>query len=241
MVYIWTKTLHRMLFPSSCSLCRAPAPAGLELCADCHAELPWVSHCCTRCALPLPPEASPRLCKKCVSSPPAIDSCHALFDYRAPVDNWIQALKFAHDLAGARLLGELLAAKLVTDEQARTATLVPVPLHRKRLAQRGYNQSREILRVLSDKGFRLDPYCCRRHKRTDPQSDLPAGARVGNVRDAFFVSRVPEGGRVLLVDDVMTTGATLNELARTLKKAGAHWVGAWVIARTTCRRVERTL
>lgn len=239
MVYVWTKKLHTVLFPPRCSLCRAPAPAGLALCADCRAELPWVSHSCTRCALPLPPESDLSLCKKCIISPPAVDSCSALFDYRAPVDSWIQALKFAHDLASARLLGELLAAELVADKQASTATWVPVPLHRKRLAQRGYNQSLEIVRMLSDKGFMLDPYCCRRHRRTAPQSDLPAGARAGNVRDAFSVCRVPAGGRVLVVDDVMTTGATVNELARSFKQAGARWVGAWVIARTTYRPPAR--
>jgi len=170
---------------------------------------------------------------------PSVDACTALFNYRPPVDRWIQGLKFAQDLATARLLGELLAGKSASDSGERTAIVVPVPLHRKRLAERGYNQALEIARSLSANGYRLDPGCCQRHKPTSAQSDLPASARKGNVHNAFSVSRRLEGRRVLLIDDVMTTGATLNELARTLKKAGAERVEARVIARTGQKNGDR--
>jgi ComF family protein len=148
-------------------------------------------------------------------------------------------VKFAQDLATAHLLGELLAGKIPADSRKRPAIVLPVPLHRKRLSERGYNQALEIARSLSEKGYRLDPTCCRRHKATSAQSDLPAGARKGNVRNAFSVSRLMKESRVLLIDDVMTTGATLNELARTLKKAGAERVEAWVIARTGQKNGDR--
>jgi len=239
MVYKWIKKLQPVLFPSTCRLCRAAGLPGLELCPTCRAELPWIAHSCSRCALPLPLDAGITLCFNCINKQPSLDSCSALFAYRPPVDRWIQGLKFAQDLATARLLGELLAGKSASDSGERTAIVVPVPLHRKRLAERGYNQALEIARSLSANGYRLDPGCCQRHKPTSAQSDLPASARKGNVHNAFSVSRRLEGRRVLLIDDVMTTGATLNELARTLKKAGAERVEARVIARTGQKNGDR--
>jgi len=239
MVYKWIKKLQPVLFPSTCRLCRAAGLPGLELCPTCRAELPWIAHSCTRCAIPLPRDIGITICFDCINTQPSLDSCTALFEYRPPIDRWIQDVKFAQDLATAHLLGELLAGKIPADSRKRPAIVLPVPLHRKRLSERGYNQALEIARSLSEKGYRLDPTCCRRHKATSAQSDLPAGARKGNVRNAFSVSRLMKESRVLLIDDVMTTGATLNELARTLKKAGAERVEAWVIARTGQKNGDR--
>jgi ComF family protein len=210
MVYSWTKTLQSILFPSTCRLCRAAGLADLELCPSCREELPWIAHGCRRCALPLPVDSDVSLCSNCINKPPSLDE----------------------DLATARLLGELLASNMAQISRIKPAIVVPVPLHRKRLAERGYNQALEIARPLSKKGYRLDPICCRRHKPTSAQSDLPASARKKNVHNAFSAIRPLDGLGVLLIDDVMTTGATLNELAGTLKKAGAERVAAWVIART---------
>jgi ComF family protein len=232
MVYQWIKKLQPVLFPSTCRLCRAPGLPGLELCPACRAELPWIAHSCRRCALPLPRNAGITICFDCINTQRSLDRCTALFEYRPPVDRWIQNLKFSQDLAAAGLLGQLLAGKIPANNRERPATALPVPLHRKRLSERGYNQALEIARSLPEKGYRLDPTCCRRHKATSAQSNLPASARKGNVRNAFSVSLPMEGSRLLLIDDVMTTGATLNELARTLKNAGAERVDAWVIART---------
>ena len=233
MVYNWSETLQSILFPSVCRLCRAPGLAGVELCHDCRSELPWIEYSCSRCALPLPRNTGITLCFNCQKEQPTLDACRALFSYRSPIDCWIQDLKFAQDLATARLLGGLLNSRMAEDRPERGTVVVPVPLHRGRQAERGYNQALEIARsLIRRKGYRLDPTCCRRHKPTSAQSDLPASARRSNMRNAFSVSRVPDGGRVLLIDDVMTTGATLNELARSLKQAGAERVEAWVIART---------
>ena len=232
MVYNWTNQLQSRLFPSICRLCRAPGLPGVELCASCRAELPWITRSCHRCALPLPPNYDISLCFNCIKKRPAIDACRALFAYRPPLEHWIQALKFSQDLGTARLLGTLLVSTLAQDHRQKPAIVLPVPLHRKRLAKRGYNQALEIARSLSDVGYRLDPTCCRRHRPTSAQSELHASARKQNVRNAFSVSAAVEGRCVLLIDDVMTTGATLDELARTVKKAGAQRVEAWVIART---------
>jgi ComF family protein len=149
------------------------------------------------------------------------------------VDHWIQSAKFNQDLAMARLLGQLLASASTPADSDQCPTLLPVPLHPRRLAQRGYNQALELSRPLLAQGYRLAPRNCRRRRHTSPQADLPAPARQQNVRGIFQVTGNLHGQRILLVDDVMTTGATLNELAATLKAAGAASVTAWVVARTT--------
>ncbi len=212
-------------------------PSGLDggLCPECNSELPWLRHTCSGCAIPLPPETSATLCPRCQKNPSPLDGCQALFGYLDPVAQWIQQLKFQQDLTAARLLGELLAQRIPANNNDRPVSLLPVPLHSARLRTRGYNQSLEIARPLTRKGYTLKLDVCRKHKATAAQSDLPARKRRHNVRGAFSVTRSLLGEHFLLVDDVLTTGATLNELARTLKNAGAERVEAWVIARTVDR------
>jgi len=221
--------LRDKLFPAQCRLCLAPGHDNRSLCQACQADLPWLTQGCQYCALPV--QADNPVCPACLSAPPALDRCHALFSYQPPVDRWIHALKFKRDLGTAHLLGQLLALQGFTREQS-AASLLPVPLHRGRLRQRGYNQSLEIARPLLHQGRRLSHCNCRRRKHTTAQSDLPAGQRQQNIHGAFEVRSHLEGQSIVLIDDVMTTGATLNELARTLKAAGAVRVEAWVIART---------
>jgi len=127
------------------------------------------------------------------------------------------------------MLGGMLAEQVTVTEGS---TLVPVPLHRRRLRQRGFNQALEIARPLQARGYRIDARCCRRARYTPPQSKLPAKTRRHNLRNAFKVRHEVLGQRIVLIDDVFTTGATLNALADALKRAGAARVEAWVIART---------
>jgi ComF family protein len=154
-----------------------------------------------------------------------------LFVYAAPVDRWVHELKFRQDLSAAHLLGKLLADALAGEQTGGFASLLPVPLHRKRLAERGYNQALELARPLGRLGYDIEMRCCRRARHTDAQSGLSAAIRKNNIRGSFKVTRPVEGRRFILIDDVLTTGATLNELARTLKTAGAASVSAWVVAR----------
>ena len=232
MVYNWLEKLRPVLFPTRCRLCLAPGQPHLELCPACQQELPWLTHCCSRCALPLPAETSTTLCSNCQKRPLQLDSCEALFSYQPPVDRWIQRLKFHQDLNMARLLGELLALKRGQASSESRQIVIPVPLHRQRLAQRGYNQALEIIRPLRRLGYRVETGICQRLTPTRAQSDLPARARKDNVRFAFSTSKHLDDQKIILVDDVMTTGATLNELAGILKHAGASRVDAHVVART---------
>lgn len=235
MVYKWLNKARSVVFPSHCRLCLAVGANDRELCSACLQELPWLTHACQRCALPLAVDTAPGLCPGCLSCPPALDACHALFAYQPPVDRWIHALKFRQDLAAARLLGQLLADRLPLPITGTAPSLLPVPLHPRRLRQRGYNQALELARPLLRKGWSHSRCRCQRQRHTEAQVGLPVNHRQTNLRGAFSVNAHLGGQHILLIDDVMTTGATLNELAHALKAAGADRVEAWVIARALKR------
>ncbi len=231
-VYNWLNYIHKQLFPHRCCLCLAPGADGLALCAACRDELPWLPRACERCARPLAPTSRQTLCAGCRRHPPVLDHCRALFAYQPPVDRWIQALKFDRDLSLAGLLGQLLASGLGPASE-RSPQVLPVPLHPRRLRQRGFNQAGEICRPLYRRGWPRSRCRCRRIRHTEAQSGLSATRRGSNLRGAFSLyGDAVKDRHLLLIDDVMTTGATLNELARTLKAAGAARVEACVIART---------
>jgi len=149
----------------------------------------------------------------------------AALSYVFPADVLVQALKFRSELALAPLLGSLLAERATE----RVDVVIPVPLFPRRLKERGFNQALEIARHL---GGRLDPRLCERVVDTAAQFGLPMEERERNVRGAFRCAGFLAGARVAVVDDVMTTGSTLNEIALTLKRAGAARVVNWVVART---------
>jgi ComF family protein len=219
----------RTLLPASCPLCGAGTARG-PLCVPCLEDLPWLPDLrCAICALPL---ASGRVCGACLDRPPHFDRVDAAFAYGFPVSALIQAYKYGGRLAVGRVLGELLADVVSRDVDV----LVPMPLARRRLAERGFNQALEMARVMAAAtGITLLPDACRKVADTPPQASLPWKERARNVRRAFVCDADLESQRVAVVDDVLTTGATLNELARVLRKAGAAEVRGWVAARTLPR------
>jgi ComF family protein len=219
------KTLGEMLFGGSCFLCRGKTDA--MLCAACDADLPRLgSEICPRCALASPAGA---VCGRCLTQPPAYDATCAALAYAFPADALIQALKFRGELALAPLLGGLLLPRISGKE---VDCIVPVPLSAPRLRARGFNQALEIARsVAAATRARLAPELCERSRDTSAQMDLPLKERAKNVRGAFYCPGVVSG-TVAVLDDVMTTGATLEEVAATLKRAGAARVVNWVVART---------
>jgi ComF family protein len=219
----------RSLLPHFCLLCGADADEA-QICAPCDEELPRLtSKRCAVCAMPL---ASGAVCGACLDSPPQYQRVVAPFCYRFPLDALIQAYKYGGRLAHARVLGAALAAVVAPDVDV----IVPMPLAPRRLAERGYNQALEIARVVaSATRLPLLPLACRKVVETPPQAALPWKERARNVRRAFVCDADVRGKRVAVVDDVLTTGATLNELARVLRKAGAIEVAGWVVARTLPR------
>jgi len=221
------KNLAAALFGGTCFLCRGAARE--LLCAACEADLPRLSPpLCPRCALASPGGA---VCGRCLARPPRYDGTVAALAYAFPADALVHALKFRGELALAALLARVLLERLPPLRDVDC--VIPVPLSARRLRSRGYNHALEIARPLAA-ALRapLELSLCERRRDTAPQLELPWSERERNVRGAFAIAAPLAGARVAVVDDVMTTGATLDEIAATLKGAGAASVVNWVVART---------
>lgn len=232
MVYKCVQHLQTLLFPSVCRLCGAASGRVPGLCMPCLADAPWITTACPCCGRALPAAHDAQFCGRCQRHPPAFDATTALFHYRPPIDYLVKRMKFSGELTLAPVLASLLAARLRTRAAALPGLLIPVPLHRTRLRERGFNQATELARRLGrELNISTGLRCCQRHRNTQPQSLLPPTARRINLRNAFSVRNIPRARHVAIVDDVMTTGHTSNELARVLKQSGVEQVEVWVIAR----------
>jgi len=214
------------MLPQQCLLCAAPALAK-PVCDACYAHLPWLPDArCPQCALPT---ADGAICGTCLSHPPRFDRVSAAFVYAWPLAPLIHHYKYAGNLALATLLAQALSARLAGDADL----IIPMPLAPQRLLSRGFNQALEIARVVSRAtGVPLAANACRRVRDSAPQATLPWRERAQNIRGAFVCDADLREKRVAVIDDVMTTGATLNELARNLRQAGALEVQGWMVART---------
>ena len=222
------RRLGSALLPQDCFLCGAASGDEL-LCGACGSDLPRLPPLrCPVCALPTPQGET---CGACLKNPPYFDATLSCFSYHFPVDRLIQALKYQHRLVVSGYLARaLLEAAPIPPMPADL--LLALPLSPQRLRQRGFNQALEIARPLARKlGLPLPIDGYRRVVDTAPQASLPWRERHKNMQDAFECARDLSGKAVVVVDDVMTTGATLNEFARTLKKHGAARVSNWVVAR----------
>lgn len=222
-----SRRLLDVLLPPRCVVCGEPGDAPDAWCAQCFAHLPWNHAPCPVCALPLPGKGAECRCRG--RRPAALDRVLAPLRYEFPVTSLVPRLKFHGDLAAGRALTQLLELAL-RDEDLPDA-LVPVPLHTRRLASRGYDQALELARPLARTlGVQVRSDLLQRTRATRPQTELRAKARRRNLQGAFRVrGHVP--GHVALLDDVMTTGNTLGECALALREAGAERIDAWVVAR----------
>lgn len=215
----------RWLHPP-CAVCSlAPGP----LCSACEADFfPAQRTRCTVCAIPL--DGGDNVCGRCCSSPPRFEGATALADYAPPVAGMVAALKFRAHLELAPLFGDMLARRHAPGARS---LVVPVPLSFERLSERGFNQSLQIARAYCrSSGARLHADAVRRIRHSPPQQTLALDARRRNIRGAFAAAGDLAGREVLVVDDVMTSGSTMDEIARVLLAAGATRVHALVVART---------
>lgn len=228
LVYGVGARLSQLLFPPRCLLCGESGAQGRDLCAACAADLPWMEAACLRCALPLPADEVAGVCGACQRGRSPLQQVRAAFLYQPPLNALVLRFKFHRDLSAGRLLAALMVQALAAAE--RPQALVPVSLHLARLRERGYDQALELAKPLA-RALQL-PLCKGLHRRhaTAPQSELDQAARRRNLRAAFIAGGALPA-HVALVDDVMTTGATLQAAAWALRRAGVQRVDAWVAAR----------
>jgi ComF family protein len=226
----WLNIIQNWIYPPTCLLCGDAGERWLDLCGACERQLPRIGASCERCGAALP-EGAPSPCGRCLRQPPPFDSCRAAFRYEEPIRHLIHGLKFGHRYALARLLGELAAAHFRTQAEM-PELIVPVPLHPSRYRERGFNQSLEIARHLGrNLNLPLEFHALARSRATRPQAELSAKERTKNIRGAFRLERRLEARHLVILDDVVTTGATVSELARTLRKAGIERIDVWAVAR----------
>ncbi|MDP4639604.1 MAG: ComF family protein [Pseudomonadales bacterium] len=245
------------LFPGKCMLCLSASERRLDLCRACEADLPTTPWPCVRCGqqalpaniaadIPLNIVPAAPVCHLCRMHPPPFRRTFSAFAYSSPVDQLISEFKTNHQHRVGYVLAMVLAQRYQCWCQAQVAAttrvdlLVPMPLHKRRQRQRGFNQATEISQCIGRlNGIAVDTRLCRRVKATNPQKGLSAAARQQNIQQAFVVGRRLHGLRVAIVDDVLTTGATVAELSRMLLRAGASSVDVITLARTAPPRFPR--
>jgi ComF family protein len=220
-----------VLLPPRCVLC-GQCCSSVCLCEPCRIDLPWPGPHCYQCGLPV---ASPidKICGACIQNrPPFTRTIYPLI-YQFPADRLVQAFKFKRQLVAGRILSHLMCESVIASQMVFPDVLIPVPLHKLRLLKRGFNQAYELGAYASQLlKIPMLTTGLGRLRNTKAQSGLTRKQRRRNVRGAFYW-RGPDkpGLHVALIDDVMTTGTTVNECARVLKKAGAKRVDVWVAAR----------
>ena len=216
----------------SCVLCGDSGHQDLCLCQNCLNELPFIENGCDSCGVPL--SSGVEKCGACISTPPSNTICISLLNYQEPVDYLIKHMKYHNQLSIAELMGKLLVEKINQAGQPIPEQIIPVPLHFSRLQQRGYNQASEIARSIS-RAFNIPINLtdCHRKRNTTPQYDLPSNLRSDNLKEAFEVINEIPAKHVAIVDDVMTTGATVWELSRAIIDSGVERVDIWTCSRAT--------
>lgn len=218
-------------FPFHCQICGQRTEQSQEMCDVCRLKMPWLLNGCRVCARPLS-AAADQICGHCLQAAPDYQRAIVMFRYETEVKQFISKMKFRRHTASIRLMSDMLAEH-VQHSGLPLSTVMPVPLHPKRIRQRGYNQSAELAKGVADKlGWPLDLVSLFKHRHTLPQVGLSGSLRKRNLKGAFGVAGDLQGRNVLLVDDVMTTDSTTNECAKALHKTGVGEVYVAAVART---------
>ncbi len=222
--------INRLTSPltqQSCVLCQASASQSIAFCQACLSSLPSLDHpYCRVCAA----QTHGEICGSCLNSHPYYDSTQALLAYQYPIDSIIQHYKYQDALYLSESFGRLMADSL---DFMGVDLIIPMPLHPNRMVTRGFNQSLEIAKVIAKHHqLVMDSQHCEKVKDTPPQASLAYKDRIKNMKNAFTCNTQYQDLHIGIIDDVMTTGTSLNELAKTLKKAGGSKISCYVLART---------
>ncbi len=234
MVNKWLKIVQRLAkhclqFPINCLLCCQPSMRTFALCIACEAALPWLPTVCPRCALPPDDEQNGCLCAK---KAPSYDALQALFDYAWPMKNIIAKWKYGGQLHFAMMLAHFMQERLTP--RFPIDCIIPVPLHPQRLRERGFNQSIELAAgIAGHLNIPIDRRSCTRMINTSSQSQLGRAGRNKNIQsNTFAIHREFTAKHVLIIEDIVTTGATINALSAVLKRQGVQTVEIWCCCRT---------
>lgn len=217
-----------------CLLCGAGGQIHAGICPPCRGDLPVIHHACAQCALPLE-DTCDLICPRCLQQPPPQSRSHAYLNYAYPVAQLIQRFKYRRDFAAGRTLAELAAKHIgpLLPASERPDLLVPVPLHWRKQLSRGYNQAQLIAEILGRHWqIPVDHRVLRKVTQTGSQQQLRRSQRLKNLARSFAASSRVEGLHIGLVDDVITTGATVEAATQSLLHAGAIRVSAYALART---------
>lgn len=239
----WLKYIQFSLLPGTCILCHKASNRNYDLCMPCADLLPRISDPCESCGLPLPNTAyDGHLCGTCIVKPPPYKHIVSAFDYAEPVDQLIGAFKYHGKLAYGRALTEqlLLTIEDFYANRQRPEILIPMPLHNKRLRQRGFNQAIEIGAYLSPRlKIPLTRQLCIRHRNTPRQEGLNVKARKQNLKQAFSFNKnqTYSVGAAAIIDDVVTTTASTHELTLLLRRNKIKEIHIWSLARA-CRKFK---
>ena len=235
MVYKWlTNKLSGI--SKQCVLCLSPTDNTHLLCSECEMDLPKNASHCVRCALPLPITQANQemlICGQCQKISPYYTTSLIPHLYASPLRELIGQLKFHGNLSYSPLLAQSFIHSLKDRKHNLPECIIPVPLHKQRLHERGFNQALELARIIAKQlQIPLDYALCQRNKATPFQSGLSAKQRKQNLKNAFSLSKNHHYKHIAIFDDVVTTGTTVNELAKQLKKSGVEIIEVWAIART---------
>lgn len=231
MVYLRTifKQLPHFLTPGICFLCRERTHDHSLICNGCKNDLPYNRISCIKCGKA---QLAHTICNSCNKQPPEIDRTITSFSYQFPVTELIKKLKYNQKVIIAQELGSCLATSITEVSTSLPDCILPVPLHRFRYISRGFNQATEIAIIVAKKlSLSIDTQLLDRTRNTLAQFDLNPFERKQNVKNAFILNTKPEYKSVAIIDDVITTGSTVNEIAKVLKTAGVKRVEAWTCAR----------
>lgn len=235
----WSNKIQSKLYPYTCFLCGETGDNSLDLCNECLSQFKSIHSSCTQCGIALnnsygphkPNTSKNSICGACLKKPPSFDQVKTLYHYEGAARFLIQSLKYQNKHSCARTMGTLMA-KHLSSQTIKPDAIIPIPLHRKRLLQRGFNQAAEIANYLQhSKNHRLQNKILKRVINTAQQMSLKAPQRKKNMQGAFSCQPVSKLPYIILIDDVITTGSTANEAAKTLKKAGVKRVDVWAFAR----------
>lgn len=232
MVYNCINYIHRLFHPYICTLCGADSGLHMDLCQACLSDIHADHPLCNRCALPLALEDTHASCGKCLSHPPPFTATYSAFVYSNPVSQLIANLKFNNKIQLARTLAAAWLHQFEQHSMKRPQAIIPVPLHKTRQRQRGYNQTLEITKIIA-KQLKLPVLSSQviRTRATIAQTELSASRRRQNIKGAFEVCAAISYQHVAIFDDVVTTGSTAREMAYVLQKAGVEQIDVWCIAR----------